>query len=81
MKTEVTSEFRVKVKKQIRYISLDKTNAAKNFRKLIFSEIDKIKEMPLKIRNQNFLWMKTSENLSLKVIPLFMKLIKNKIKL
>ena len=42
MKIETTTEFRKKVERQIRYISLDKPKAGRNFKNLIFSEIKKL---------------------------------------
>lgn len=54
MKIETTTEFRRKVERQIRYISLDKPKAAKNFKNLIFSEIKKLKEMPFKNKQSKF---------------------------
>ncbi|MGD1320646.1 type II toxin-antitoxin system RelE/ParE family toxin [Chryseobacterium sp. 2R14A] len=43
MKIEVTAYFRNKLKKQIEYISLDKSSAARKFSQLVFQ---KIKEIP-----------------------------------
>ncbi|MGC4129784.1 MAG: type II toxin-antitoxin system RelE/ParE family toxin [Bergeyella sp.] len=54
MKTELTTECRQKLKRQIQYISLDKPIAAKRFNKLVFSEIKKIKEVPFKNKKSKF---------------------------
>lgn len=54
MKIETTTGFRKKVERQIQYISKDKPNAAKNFRKEIFSEIRKIPQMPYKNKKSKF---------------------------
>jgi len=45
MKIETTTEFRRKVERQIKYISLDKPKAGRNFKNLIFSEIKKLNEI------------------------------------
>lgn len=54
MKIETTTEFRRKVERQIQYISKDKPGAAKNFRKIILTEIRKIPQMPLKNKKCKF---------------------------
>ncbi len=54
MKVKVTTEFRRKVEKQIRFIALDKPKASLNFKKLIFLEISKIPIMPFKNKKSKF---------------------------
>ena len=54
MKVEITPQFQQKLQKQVLYISADKPIAAKNFSKLIYSEIRKIKLMPYKNRISKF---------------------------
>lgn len=54
MKIETTTEFRRKIERQIRNISLDKPKAGRNFKNLIFSEIKKLKEMPFKNKQSKF---------------------------
>lgn len=54
MKIETTSEFRAKLNRQILYISADKPIAAKNLKKLIYSKIKNLGEMPYKNRISQF---------------------------
>lgn len=54
MKIEVTSAFRDKLKRQIRYISKDKPQAARKFNQLVFQEIRKLSDNPKKNRKSIF---------------------------
>ncbi len=54
MKIEVTSAFRDKLKRQIRYISKDKPQAARKLNQLVFQEIRKLSDSPKKNRKSIF---------------------------
>ena len=81
MKIEITPQFQQKLRRQLIYISFDKPFAAKNFSKLIYSEIRKIINMPYKHKQSKFFDNKNFRELIVKGYAINFEIIPDKNKI
>ena len=81
MKIRITSNFYKKFDSQIDFVAKDKPLAARNFKKLVFKEIKKIKQMPFKNRKSIYVENDNSRDLIVKgyAITYFINEVKNEI--